>query len=574
MPAGGIQTSASPTGTDETEVPVTKDFTTIETTAASETEAAGPSSTSTESLEAYPFSFMATGEDVSIEPSTILAELFEGSKAVHQDPTSYTPSQGVRNENRLSNIHTVALNELQELESEPLCHRIAARLLVNNCHLLDGQDEATVHMDSGRAARDFVDSYAASLAICDLERGSFVIPPTCSLFREATLAALPISTQPQLHVSTPEIDDCLEGLAQSDSAWNTWVSYRHKTLRFCEAARADNEKTQSIHVYQRVTKILEKLTTQIEDELEERLRSLNRAFHETAGSVDTFATQVNEIKTGLSMVDEVIQGQLHRTAMESSKMVKGGLEDARGLQRILAVLLRTTMDATAEVAAAHEIALETATQNANQEIETLMTVLAATVSSSLSLQNQMEATQIQTGEMIQNQAKLEAGMERLEGLADHLLVGFDKHEGRLEQAQQKTTQILDTLDAATVSASAFRNSFFRGFGFSGLWPYVLFPVASLVMGSYGLEPSIGRNLWLVGVGMCQRCYLVYISHNFTGELIGCVVSSASLYTGIFFPPSRPRQTTLNTTFGANEPADYQSDATNGGYLRFIHTSFQ
>ncbi|KAH8722129.1 hypothetical protein BGZ61DRAFT_572420 [Ilyonectria robusta] len=474
------------------------------------------------------------------------------------DPTSYTPSQGVRNENRLSNIHTVALNELQELESEPLCHRIAARLLVNNCHLLDGQDEATVHMDSGRAARDFVDSYAASLAICDLERGSFVIPPTCSLFREATLAALPISTQPQLHVSTPEIDDCLEGLAQSDSAWNTWVSYRHKTLRFCEAARADNEKTQSIHVYQRVTKILEKLTTQIEDELEERLRSLNRAFHETAGSVDTFATQVNEIKTGLSMVDEVIQGQLHRTAMESSKMVKGGLEDARGLQRILAVLLRTTMDATAEVAAAHEIALETATQNANQEIETLMTVLAATVSSSLSLQNQMEATQIQTGEMIQNQAKLEAGMERLEGLADHLLVKFDKHEGRLEQAQQKTTQILDTLDAATVSASAFRNSFFRGFGFSGLWPYVLFPVASLVMGSYGLEPSIGRNLWLVGVG----------------ELIGCVVSSASLYTGIFFPPSRPRQTTLNTTFGANEPADYQSDATNGGYLRFIHTSFQ
>lgn len=165
-------------------------------------------------------------------------------------------------------------------------------------------------------------------------------------------------------------------------------------------------------------------------------------------------------------------------------------------------------------------------------------------------------------------------MERLEGLADHLLVKFDKHEGRLEQAQQKTTQILDTLDAATESASAFRNSFFRGFGFSGLWPYVLFPVASLVMGSYGLEPSIGRNLWLVGVGMCQRCYLVDISHNFAGELIGCVVSSASRYTDIFFPPSRPRQTTLNTTFGANEPADYQSDATNGGYLRFIHTSFQ
>lgn len=143
---------------------------------------------------------------------------------------------------RLPNVYATALEELQELESEPLCHRIAARLLVNNCQLLDGQDEATVHTDSGRAARDFVDSYAASLAICDLERGSFIIPSSCTKFRESTLATLPSPLEPHLHVTTPEIDGCLEGLAQSDSAWNTWVSYRHKALRFCEAARADNEK--------------------------------------------------------------------------------------------------------------------------------------------------------------------------------------------------------------------------------------------------------------------------------------------------------------------------------------------
>lgn len=143
---------------------------------------------------------------------------------------------------KLPAMYATALNELQELESEPLCHRIAARLLVNNCQLLDGRDEATVLTDSGRAARDFVDSYAASLAICDLERGSFTIPSACSKFQEPTLARMSPPTKPQLHVTTAEIDSCLEGLAQSDSAWNTWVSYRHKALRFCEAARADNEK--------------------------------------------------------------------------------------------------------------------------------------------------------------------------------------------------------------------------------------------------------------------------------------------------------------------------------------------
>lgn len=110
--------------------------------------------------------------------------------------------------------------------------------------MLEGKDEATVLTDSGRQVRDFVDFYAASLAICDLERGNFIIPAECTRFREGSLSQLPVPQQHQLHVSPKEIDSCLAGLAKSDSAWSTWVSYRHKALRFCEAARADNEKSE------------------------------------------------------------------------------------------------------------------------------------------------------------------------------------------------------------------------------------------------------------------------------------------------------------------------------------------
>lgn len=143
---------------------------------------------------------------------------------------------------RLPDVYTVALDELKELESQPLCHRVAARLLVNNCQLLDGKDEATILTDSGRQIRDFVDSYAASLAICDLERGSFDIPYQCTKFRETSLSQLTVRNEAYMHVTSKEIDSCLSALGVSDSAWNTWVSYRHKALRFCEAARADNEK--------------------------------------------------------------------------------------------------------------------------------------------------------------------------------------------------------------------------------------------------------------------------------------------------------------------------------------------
>jgi hypothetical protein len=143
---------------------------------------------------------------------------------------------------RLPNIYAVALTELQELESEPLCHRVAARLLVDNCQVLEGKDEATVLTDSGRPIRDYVDSFAASLAICDLQRGSFVIPVECARFRESELTQLALQKKHELHVTSFEIDLCLRGLRKSDSAWNTWVSYKHKALRFCEAARADHEK--------------------------------------------------------------------------------------------------------------------------------------------------------------------------------------------------------------------------------------------------------------------------------------------------------------------------------------------
>ena len=157
------------------------------------------------------------------------------------EPIPEKPSDLLQ-KSRLPNVYAVALSELQELEQEPLCHRVAARLLVNNCQLVDGKDEATILTDSGRQIRDFVDSYAASLAICDLERGNFVIPNECAKFREPSLTQIAIRNTPQLHVSSKEISLCLSALAASDAAWSTWISYRHKALRFCEAARADNEK--------------------------------------------------------------------------------------------------------------------------------------------------------------------------------------------------------------------------------------------------------------------------------------------------------------------------------------------
>lgn len=242
--------------------------------------------------------------------------------SLSSEQDALAPSIEVQPRSRLPKIYDVAMQELEQLQAEPLCHRIAARLLVNNCQLLDGKDDATVLTDSGRQVRDFVDSYAASLAICDLERGSFDIPSGCSPFRETSLAVLPNSNIPRLHVSPQQIDSCLSGLARSDPAWNTWVSYRHKALRFCEAARADNEKgergmpetpnvpdlatAQSILLHQRLTEVLSNLSDGIEQELDAHFRAIKTRADEATEKLRRIVPDVDRLRQSLQVMDQTL----------------------------------------------------------------------------------------------------------------------------------------------------------------------------------------------------------------------------------------------------------------------------
>lgn len=144
---------------------------------------------------------------------------------------------------RLPKIYEEALTELHQLEEQPFCHRIAAQYLVSNCQLLDGKDEAYVLGQTGRKLHDFKEAYAASLALCDLERASIAIPSACAPFTEKALSQIPTQEKPHLHVTSKQIKACMKGLGEEGaSAWNTWLSYRDKAFMFCEAARVDQNK--------------------------------------------------------------------------------------------------------------------------------------------------------------------------------------------------------------------------------------------------------------------------------------------------------------------------------------------
>ncbi|KAI1457002.1 hypothetical protein F4805DRAFT_458172 [Annulohypoxylon moriforme] len=380
---------------------------------------------------------------------------------------------------RFPSSYEVALNELRELESEPLCHRTAARLLVNNCEVLESKNEATVLTDSGRKIRDFVDSYAASLAICDLERGSFNIPRACANFREPVLNQLPLQNSGQLH--------------------NTWVNYRHKALRFCEAARADNEKAQQILLFERLTKIMGRFTDDVDEQFEQHMTNLGTRAQSTSDKIDELSPKVDHLKDMLESAEDLFLGQLIQRVKETTDLVNSGTENALNLQRMLGVMFKGVLEGQAEVAATYERSMQVANQRVGSAMDAAMIAMALATESAVNLQTQLESSRLRAVELETRQNNLEEGMQRLIGISETLATEYDDHANHLHQAHNITNGILESLEDTAASAFYVKNSVLRQSSTSW-WPYIWCPAASLVLGSYGLPPSGTRNLGLLAIG--------------------------------------------------------------------------
>ncbi|KAI2633316.1 hypothetical protein GGS21DRAFT_491037 [Xylaria nigripes] len=439
--------------------------------------------------------------------------------------------------------YEIALNELQELESEPLCHRIAARLLVNNCQLLEGKDEATVLTDSGRKIRDFVDSYAASLAICDLERGRFVIPRECSKFQETTLSQLPIQNGAHLHVTSAEIDGCLSGLGASDSAWNTWVSYRHKALRFCEVARADNEKAQNILLFRRLTKIMSKLADDAGAEIEQRMNSVSQRAQVASDKIDGLSPLLDKLQHNIETAVVTVTNRLFRGITDSQTRVDSGLKNALQLDTLLQLMVKNMTESHAEMAVVQEQSLQAVSQRASSEVDFVLGAMAAVVdTTTTAIQTRLETTLFRFDALESRQDNLEQGLQRLTQTSNSLTDQFDVQMDLLKGAQNITKDIYKSLADAAASAATVGNLFLEN-SLTSWWPYIWCPMVSLVMGSYGLPPSLLRNLGLVALGETAGIIISSPPSSF----FGVIRESTADFLGSFIRPSFLSDDSHNST---------------------------
>lgn len=86
---------------------------------------------------------------------------------------------------------------------------------------------------------------------------------------------------------------------------------------------------------------------------------------------------------------------------------------------------------------------------------------------------------------------------------DNLSSKFEDQVYAMDEARNITNEILETLDGVARSAAVIEDinrSRWGGFNLGSLMPYIVSPVATLLLGSYGLAPSAMRNLGLVALG--------------------------------------------------------------------------
>lgn len=67
---------------------------------------------------------------------------------------------------------------------------------------------------------------------------------------------------------------------------------------------------ENIFLYQRITKILEKLTNDVEADLEKRFQSLNRAFDAASQSVESIGPQAKHLQMEMDKASRILRNDL------------------------------------------------------------------------------------------------------------------------------------------------------------------------------------------------------------------------------------------------------------------------
>lgn len=145
---------------------------------------------------------------------------------------------------------------------------------------------------------------------------------------------------------------------------------------------------QSILLYQRLTKVLAKLTHGVEIDIQKHMENLELRFQKAGTAVQELEPELDRLREKLVQVEEYVSYDLEHALKKSAESINTGLHDATNLQQLIAATIQTVLDGTSHVAASQEKSVQLANQN-NDDMDKWSVVMAAAAATAMSLNKQI-----------------------------------------------------------------------------------------------------------------------------------------------------------------------------------------
>lgn len=182
-----------------------------------------------------------------------------------------------------------------------------------------------------------------------------------------------------------------------------------------------------IRLYQRITKIMSRLTTDVEDYMRTRLQDIDNTIQHTNSYLEILSQKLESTTTGLEdrlqSLGQMVSKKLYKSAevgspscviqlsltllQESHDVVTRVSNDANALHDLVRLMMQDMMHRSEAIANAHDNALENFKGRANSELEAVMSHLAVVVSASTHLQNELASSHARVKELSDAQQRVQ-----------------------------------------------------------------------------------------------------------------------------------------------------------------------
>ena len=142
---------------------------------------------------------------------------------------------------------------------------------------------------------------------------------------------------------------------------------------------------QNILVFQKLTRVMAKLTDDVEADLQRRIEAWELVAHQTDDRLSRAASTADLIWERLKGIDDLLEHRVGSSLSQTAAAMEDGTRSAETLQQLLALTIKTALEGNSQLAFAHEEALESFNSQASKDLNGFASRMRAAVETAIAL---------------------------------------------------------------------------------------------------------------------------------------------------------------------------------------------